>query len=130
MTDKRSLTPDNQKILKLCCTALDGTKAENLAILDVREQSSITNFIILATANSHPHLKALKRDLDAILKEHNIMIIGSDEGDFSGWSVVDAFDVMIHLFTPETRENYSLETLWKDAAPIGTKEFIPAPPER
>lgn len=129
MTNESSLTPESQQMLELCCKALDGTKAENLQILDVRGKSSITNFIILATANSNPHLKALKRDLDATLKEHNIKILGSDEGDFTGWSVVDAFDVMIHLFTPDTRENYDLESLWKDAGTLDANDFIPRPPK-
>lgn len=130
MTDDNTLSPESQQMLELCCKALDDTKAEYINILDVSGKSSITNFIILATANSTPHLKALKRDLDATLKVHNIKILGSDDGDFTGWSVVDAFDVMIHLFTPDKREEYDLESLWKDAKPLDASRFIPEPPKR
>ena len=125
MTQPKELSPENRELLELCCQALDDTKAEDLAVLDVSEQSSITNYLILATATSNPHLKALKRDLDKALKDHKVKILGVDEGDETGWSVVDAFDVMIHLFTPEMRETYSLETLWKDASPVELDGLLP-----
>ena len=103
---------------------MDGTRAEDVAILDVSKISTITNYLILATANSQPHLRALKRDLDKTLKDLNVRVIGVDEGDHSGWSVVDAFDVMIHLFTHEVRENYDLESLWKDAQTIDAEPLM------
>ncbi len=124
MNSGAELTPEYRQLLAICCQALDDTKGEDIAILNVSRQSSITNFLILATANSQPHLRALKRDLDKALKDHKVHILGVDEGDESGWSVVDAFDVMIHLFTPEMRENYALETLWKDADPVDVESII------
>ena len=51
-------------------------------------------------------------------------VLGVDESDESGWSVLDAFDVMIHLFTPEMRANYNLESLWKDARPIEVEALL------
>jgi len=118
MSQTNALTPENRELLKACFTALDDTKAENICALDVSGQSSITNFLILASANSEPHMRALKRDLDKTLKERKVKIIGTDVGKESGWSVVDAFDVMIHLFTREMRDTYDLESLWKDAKKI------------
>ena len=123
MSQTNALTEENRELLKACYTALDETKAENIQALDVSKQSSITNFLILASANSEPHMRALKRDLDKALKERKVKIIGTDEGQESGWSVVDAFDVMIHLFTQEMRETYDLESLWKDAKQIDLAEL-------
>lgn len=111
-------------ILKVCCAALEDTKAENIQILDVSGQSTITNFLILASAFAQPHLKALKRDLDKALKDQNVKILGVDEGEDSGWSVVDAFDVIIHIMTAEARETYDLESLWKDARPISLESIL------
>ncbi len=124
MTSPPKLSTDYQQLLGACCHALDETKAEDIVILDVGRISSITNYLILATANSQPHLKALKRDLDKTLKDLNVRILGVDEGEQSGWSVVDAFDVMIHLFTPEMRENYDLETLWRDASEVEVESLL------
>lgn len=124
MSPKPKLSSHYQNLLGACCHALDDTKAEEIAILDVSKISSITDYLILATANSQPHLRALKRDLDKTLKDRSVKILGVEEGNDNGWSVVDAFDVMIHLFTPEMRENYDLETLWKDAQRIEVESIL------
>mgnify|MGYP001277273753 FL=1 len=124
MNQEIKLSSKYRQLLGACCNALDGTRAEDVAILDVSKISTITNYLILATANSQPHLRALKRDLDKTLKDLNVRVIGVDEGDHSGWSVVDAFDVMIHLFTHEVRENYDLESLWKDAQTIDAEPLM------
>ena len=124
MSQETKLSSKYRQRLGACCHALDDTRAEDIAILDVSKISTITNYLILATANSQPHLRALKRDLDKTLKDLNVRILGVDEGDHSGWSVVDAFDVMIHLFTHEMRENYDLETLWKDAKAIDAEQLM------
>lgn len=113
-----------EALLALCCKTLDDTKAEDIVALDVRGLSSITNYLVLASALAEPHLRALRRDLDKALKDHKVKILGVDEGEFSGWAVVDAFEVMIHLFSPETRENYRLEALWKDAKPIDVDSLL------
>lgn len=124
MSTKKTKPAKGKDLLALCCKALEETKASNLVALDVSQQSSITNYLLLATGTSQPHLRAIKRDLDKALREKRVKILGVDEGKDSGWSVVDAFDVMIHLFTPDTRENYKLESLWKDAEPIEIEALL------
>jgi ribosome-associated protein len=52
-----------------------------------------------------------------------VNIVGMDTSEGSGWLVIDAFDIMIHVFTPETREKYALENLWKDAEDIEVNEL-------
>lgn len=101
-----------------CCVALDDKKAENIRLLNVAAVSSITDYLILATGNSEPHLKALYTALEETLKRHKIDIIGVQKDPQSGWMVIDAFDVMIHLFLPETRAFYNLDALWKDAEEV------------
>ena len=124
MNQFKELTPEYKQLIKTCCQALEDTKAENITVLNVSAQSSLTDFLILASAMSNPHLKALKRDLDQTLKDHKVKVLGGEAGDDTGWSVVDAFDVMIHLFTPDMRETYSLETLWKDSLPVSTEDLL------
>jgi ribosome-associated protein len=69
----------------------------------------------LATGNSEPHLRALRIELERVLDEQKARILGVDTTKGSGWTVVDAFEVMVHLFTPENRHKYRMELLWKDA---------------
>ena len=106
------------KLLKMIVQALDDKKAEDLRVLDVSKQSSITDYLVLANGNSEPHLRALRVELEKALDAEKARILGMDTGKSSGWIVVDAFEVMVHLFTTENRNKYRMETLWKDATEL------------
>ena len=98
--------------------ALRDKKAENIRLLDVSDISSITDYIVLATGTSDPHLKAVKSELDGALKSAGVSLIGEDRDTNSGWVIVDAFDFMIHLQTDSMRSFYNLDHLWNDANEI------------
>jgi len=109
------------------CRALADKKAEDLRVLDVADLSSITDFLVVATGNSETHLRALRIEADRVLKEFGTQIIGRDTQLESGWTVVDAFDVMVHLFTGEKRDHYRLEHLWRDADEVSVDELLRNP---
>lgn len=114
-------------LVKLCCRALEEKKVEDLRVMDVSEQSSITDFLILATGTSSPHLRALRIEVEKALDAAKARIVGMEIPQDSGWMVIDAFDVMVHLFTAEQRERYALENLWKDAAEISVAKLLAMP---
>jgi ribosome-associated protein len=114
-TKPASKKKPSNKLLQLIVQALDLKKAEDLRVLDVSKLSSITDYLILATGNSEPHLRALRIEVERVLDEQKARILGVDTTKSSGWTVVDAFEVMVHLFTPENRDKYRMELLWKDA---------------
>ena len=121
---KKSATLD---LVKLCCRVLDDKKAGELVVLDVSAQSSITDYLILATATSDPHLRALRVELEKALDSGEVNIVGTETAQDSGWTVIDAFDVMVHLFLAEARERYGLERLWRDAVEVSLAKVLPAP---
>jgi ribosome-associated protein len=126
MATKRKTNPQDtaaRQLLKQLCQALDDKKAEDLVVLDVSKQSSITNYLVIATGTSEPHLRALRGELHRIIKETHTRVLGVDSEDGSGWTVVDAFDVMVHVLTPDHRRRYRLETLWGDAEPVSWKRL-------
>jgi ribosome-associated protein len=112
------------ELVKLCCHALDEKKAVDLRVLDVSEQSSITDYLVLATGTSEPHLRALRVELEKVLDSTHTRIVGMETVQESGWIVVDAFDVMIHVFAPDVREKYGLENLWKDAVEVSVPQLL------
>ncbi len=116
--------PGSLALAKLCCRALDEKKAEDLRVLDVSEQSSITDFLVLATGTSEPHLRALRIEVEKALDTAQARIVGMEIPQESGWMVIDAFDVMVHFFTAEQRERYGLENLWKDAKDISVSKLL------
>ena len=101
--------------LSVACEALLDRKAENLKLLYFGESSPLTDCFVIATGTSDPHLKALRDNLEKVLKEEKIEIFSRDRSQPSGWLVLDAIDFVVHLFSKEQREKYALEHLWKDA---------------
>jgi ribosome-associated protein len=111
-------TTDTLDQIKCLCAALEDKKADNVRILDVTGQSSVTDYFVVATGTSEPHLKALGTQLEKVCKQEGIHVVGVDYEPTSGWLVLDAFDFIVHLFLPAQRETYQLEQLWKDGAEV------------
>ena len=117
-------------LLKLVLRSLDEKKAEDLRVLDVRAKSSITDYLVLATGTSEPHLRALRVELEKTIDAAGEPIVGVESVEGSGWTVFDAFDIMVHLFTTENRAKYRLELLWKDAVEVPVAGLLVEPIKR
>ena len=84
--------------------------------IDLRGISTITEFFLIASGTSEPHLKALANELqDRLFKEHQIKPMAIDGFPKSQWIVAHFGEVIVHLFNDEKRAYYSLEDLWSDA---------------
>ena len=103
-----------RQLLTLVCKGLDDKKAEDLRIIDVRGVSSITDYIVIATGLAEPHLRAMRIEVEKVIDAEGAKIAGMDKNQQSGWLVVDAYQIMVHLFTAEARSRYGLEQLWRD----------------
>lgn len=124
-TARTARKPDpTLQLLKAVVQALDAKKAEDLQVLDVREQSSITDYLVLATANSEPHLRALRVEVEKVLDANQARILGMDAAKGSGWTVVDAFEIMVHLLTAENRQKYRIEQLWRDSSLVALSKLL------
>jgi ribosome-associated protein len=109
-------------ILRTLVAALEDKKAEQLKVMNVGGLSDITDYLVLATGNSEPHLRALRIEAEKVFDAAKLPIAGTEQGGYgSGWTVMDAYQIMVHFFTAEQRENYALDKLWKDAAEIDLK---------
>ncbi len=97
---------------------LDGKKARDMVMLDVRGLSGATDYFILASGNSSPHLKAMYVEVQSALKKDGIpggRRSGRPEGN---WMVLDYGDIIVHMFSEELRAYYNLEELWAAAKRI------------
>lgn len=115
------------ELVKLVCRVLDDKKAGGIEVLDVSHQSSITDYLVLATATSEPHLRALRVEIEKALDAARVHLVGMEAAQESGWLVIDAFDVMMHLFLAPMRERYGLERLWQDAVQVPLASLLEAP---
>jgi ribosome-associated protein len=107
---------DARKLAVLCREFADNKKAEDLVILDVRDLSSVTDFFVLASGTSEPHLRAIVQEIrDRLSVEHDIRPRAIDGTLQANWVVLDFFDVIVHVMRTDLRQRYDLESLWGDA---------------
>src|ERR1041384_4646455 len=107
---------DSRKLALLCRVLADNKKAEDIAILDVREVSSVTDYFVIASGTSEPHLRAIVDEIrDKLRDEHDLRPKAVDGTLHTAWVVLDSFDVIVHVMRQDVRERYDLETLWGDA---------------
>lgn len=90
---------------------LDDKKAENLNVIDLKQKSILADYLIIASAQSSRQLYAIAEYLSIELKSHKLLPI-VDGTPPTDWVVVDAGDIIIHLFRPEARAYYNLEKMW------------------
>ncbi len=94
--------------------ALLEKKGVDVVVLDVQGLSTVTDYYLIATGNSSPHLKALVESVEHALKGVDVAKDRKAGRAESGWIASDYLDFVIHVLSPELREYYALEQLWKD----------------
>ncbi len=118
-------TMDSRKLALLCREFADNKKAENIVILDVHKISSVTDFFVIASGSSEPHLRAIMEEITGRLRDEAGLRPHAVDGTVHGaWVVLDYFDVIVHVMRQDVRERYDLEGLWGDAAPVKPKKKI------
>ena len=96
---------------------LDDNKAQSITSINLKNKSYIADYMIIASGTSSRHLQSLSEILVTELKKlglDNCRIEGRDSSD---WKLVDAHDVIVHIFHPEKREFYDLEKMWSELIP-------------
>ncbi len=124
VTTPKPILPELPANLVTAVRALDGKKAEDIRVLRLGGLSTIADFYIIATGTSEPHLRALRIELDRALTDTDSKVRGIEAQRDSGWVVVDTVDMLFHLFRPETRAAFRLETLWKDSQDIPLRDIL------
>ncbi len=105
----------SQELAIACAKAADNAKASDIAVYDLRGSSNLTDFAIVCTATSVPHLRAVLRDVDKdIFEQHGLNPTYAERTPNALWSVLDYIDVMVHVMAGEVRDFYNLEQFWKE----------------
>jgi ribosome-associated protein len=96
---------------------LDNNKAQSITTIDLKNKSYIADYMIIASGTSSRHLQSLSEILVSELKKIGIEDCRIEGRDSNDWKLVDAHDVIIHIFHPEKRDFYNLEKMWSEEIP-------------
>ena len=114
---------ERTELMRSIVATLDGKKATDIKSLEITELTAVADYFVIATGTSGTHIRALSDEVqDALTKQgvepRNV------EGKSTGWILLDYGTVVVHVFTPDQRELYSLEHLWGDAKQVDISDLI------
>ena len=112
---------EERKIVDLIVKTLESGKGEDIVVINLTGKTAIADYLVVATGRAPRHVTALAEQVQLRLKKTGVpaSIEGEDVGD---WVIVDAGDVIVHVFHPETRELYCIEELWGEETPRRLKK--------
>jgi len=96
---------------------LNDNKAMEIVSINLKNKTSIADFMIIANGNSSRHIQALSEILINKLKEKGISNCRLEGRNSSDWKLIDAVDIIVHIFHPEKRRFYNLENMWSELIP-------------
>lgn len=112
-------SPPGDPLKALIIEALDALKAEDITAIDLHDKASFADTMIIASGTSQRHIGSIADKILRLLKEQGLKSLHAEGLPSSDWVLIDAGDVVIHLFRPETRRFYNLEKLWSGAWSLG-----------
>jgi len=108
---------DIKKMKKIIEKTLDQNKAKNITSINLENKSFIADYMIIASGTSSRHLQSLSEIVVTELKKQGVTGCRIEGRESSHWKLVDAIDIIVHLFHPEKREFYDLEKMWSEPTP-------------
>ena len=99
----------------LAARTAEAKKGRRVVMLDVREVSQVTDYLVIASADNRVQLRAIADETIERFRQENIRIHHTEGYDHTGWVLLDCGDVVVHFFLEERRQFYGLERLWGDA---------------
>jgi ribosome-associated protein len=108
--------PSSEALARQLAELADSKKAEEIVVLDMRELVSYTDFLAICTARNERLARAIVDEVRIRVKrESGVLPGGVDGAGADGWVILDYLDCVLHVFTPEARERFQLEDLWREA---------------
>ncbi|MBR2686030.1 MAG: ribosome silencing factor [Erysipelotrichaceae bacterium] len=111
-------------LLKTAVKALDEKKAENIVVMDFRRVSPLADYFVISHADNFRKLSAIADNVVDRLEEAGYPVKSVEGDESSNWILIDAYDVVVHVFLKEDRVFYGLEKLWMDVPRMDVNELL------
>lgn len=103
-----------EQLKQLVIESLEEMKGNDIVVLDVSENTSVTDYMIIASGTSNRHVASLANNVTVKVKDNGVRPLGVEGQSGSEWVLVDLGDIVVHVMQPATRQFYDLERLWSD----------------
>ena len=107
----------NTDLKSIILDTLDSNKALDIISIDLKNKSSMADYMIVASGTSSRHIQALSEQVLEKLKENGIRNSKIEGKESNDWKIIDGMDVIVHIFNPEKRKFYELEKIWSELIP-------------
>ncbi|AOE50785.1 ribosome silencing factor [Kangiella sediminilitoris] len=101
-----------EQVKNVVVEQLEDLKAKEISVLDVKDLSTVTDYMVVASGTSNRHVKSVANNLVSEMKELGLQPLGVEGDDVGEWVLVDLGDVVVHIMLAQTRDFYQLEKLW------------------
>ena len=108
---------ENLDLKKIIIKTLDSNKALDIVSIDLKDKSSIADYMIVASGTSSRHIQSLSEQVLEKFKTNGLKNCKIEGKDSSEWKLVDGIDIVVHIFNPEKRKFYELEKIWSELIP-------------
>jgi ribosome-associated protein len=106
------------EVARQVVVAASGKQAQNLVLLDTRQNSSFADYFVICNGDSDRQIEAILKEVSSHLKKSGLTAHHSEGDADSGWVLLDLGSVIVHIFSPQQRDYYKLDELWSDGIPI------------
>ena len=108
---------ENLDLKKIIIKTLDSNKALDIVSIDLKDKSSIADYMIVASGTSSRHIQSLSEQVLEKFKTNGLKNCKIEGKDSTEWKLVDGIDIVVHIFNPEKRKFYELEKIWSELIP-------------
>ena len=108
---------ENLDLKKIIIKTLDSNKALDIVSIDLKDKSSIADYMIVASGTSSRHIQSLSEQVLEKFKTSGLKNCKIEGKDSTEWKLVDGIDIVVHIFNPEKRKFYELEKIWSELIP-------------
>lgn len=108
-----------EELKQLIIKALEDLKGNDISVIDVKDRTSVTDYMVIASGTSSRHVASLADNVITEAKKNGVRPLGSEGGTGSDWILVDLGEVVVHVMLPAAREFYDLERFWREVPDAG-----------
>ena len=108
---------ENLDLKKIIIKTLDSNKALDIVSIDLKDKSSVADYMIVASGTSSRHIQSLSEQVLEKFKTNGLKNCKIEGKDSAEWKLVDGIDIVVHIFNPEKRKFYELEKIWSELIP-------------